>query len=282
MLYPLMKTWLITMRIWSLTATTMPVALGAVVAHQDGHFSWLLLGLMLVCGWTLQLATNLLNTYGDGVSGVDKDKPPCPFPLPLVLRVGFFFLFIGILLAGLIMFLSTWKLIFFAVVGIIGAASYTTRFFKYAGLGVPGVFLLTGPLQVLAAYYAFTQGFSTKALLLSLPMGCLVAAILHGNDLRDIATDRVAKIKTFSHLIGEQGAFALYVLLNMTPFVLLFVLMALYPPGYAFMPPFLAFPLALGLSRDALKRQRVETLEERSAGCHFLFCLLLVGGLLLF
>ena len=266
------------MRIWSLTATTMPVALGAVVARQDGHFSWLLLALMLVCGWTLQLATNLLNTYGDGVSGVDNDKPPCPFPLPLVFRVGLLFLLIGIVLAGLIMFLSTWKLIFFALAGVLGAAFYTTRFFKYAGLGVPGVFLLTGPLQVLAAYYALTQDFSVKALLLSLPVGCLVAAILHGNDLRDIATDRVAKIKTFSHLIGEQGAFMLYVLLNITPFVLLFVLMFVYPPGLAFLPPFLAFPLALGLSRDAVKRQRVETLEERSAGCHFLFCLLLVAS----
>lgn len=282
MLYPLMKTWLITMRIWSLTATTMPVALGAVVAHQDGHFSWLLLGLMLLCGWTLQLATNLLNTYGDGVSGVDKDKPPCPFPLTLVLRVGYGFLFIGVVLAGLIVFLTTWKLLFFALAGILGAALYTSRVFKYAGLGVPGVFLLTGPLQVLAAYYAFTQGFSVKALLLSLPVGCLVAAILHGNDLRDIATDRVAKIKTFSHLIGEQAAFWLYVLLNMIPFLLLILLMVLYPPGYAFLPPFLALPLAFMLSRDALKRQRVETLEERSAGCHFLFCLLLVVSLLIF
>jgi len=275
-----MKTWLITMRIWSLTATTMPVALGAVVAHQDGHFSWLLLGLMLVCGWTLQLATNLLNTYGDGVSGVDKDKPPCAFPLPVVLRVGWIFLILGTALAILIITLTTWKLLFFALAGVLGAALYTSRVFKYAGLGVPGVFLLTGPIQVLAAYYAFTQGFSLKALLLSLPVGCLVAAILHGNDLRDMATDRVAKIKTFSHLIGEQAAFGLYLLLNMTPFVLLVVLMALYPPGYAFLPPFLALPLAFMLSRDAMKRQRVETLEERSAGLHFLFCLLLVGGLL--
>jgi 1,4-dihydroxy-2-naphthoate octaprenyltransferase len=237
---------------------------------------------MLLCGWTLQLATNLLNTYGDGVSGVDKDKPPCPFPLTLVLRVGYGFLFIGVVLAGLIVFLTTWKLLFFALAGILGAALYTSRVFKYAGLGVPGVFLLTGPLQVLAAYYAFTQGFSVKALLLSLPVGCLVAAILHGNDLRDIATDRVAKIKTFSHLIGEQAAFWLYVLLNMIPFLLLILLMVLYPPGYAFLPPFLALPLAFMLSRDAIKRQRVETLEERSAGCHFLFCLLLVVSLLIF
>lgn len=270
------------MRIWSLTATTMPVALGAVLARQDGHFSWLLVGLMVLCGWALQLATNLLNTYGDGVSGVDKDKPPCPLPLPSVCRAGYFLLVVGIALAAIILWLSTWKLLFFALAGIAGATCYTTRFFKYAGLGVPGVFLLTGPLQVLAVYYALTQDLSLKAFLLSLPVGCLVAAILHGNDLRDIATDRTAKIKTFSLLTGERFAFGLYVFLNLAPYVLMVILMVLYSPVYAFLPPFLALPMAVALSCDALQRKRVETLEGRSAGHHFLFCLLMILSLLVF
>jgi 1,4-dihydroxy-2-naphthoate octaprenyltransferase len=277
-----MKTWLITMRIWSLTATTMPVALGAVLARQAGHFSWLLVGLMLLCGWSLQLATNLLNTYGDGVSGVDKDKPPCPIPLSVVCRMGYLLLVVGIALAAMILWLSTWKLLFFALAGILGAACYTTKFFKYAGLGVPGVFLLTGPIQVLAAYYALTQDLSLKAFLLSLPVGCLVAAILHGNDLRDIASDRTAKIKTFSLLTGERFAFGLYVFLIMAPFALLGILMCLYAPFYAFLPPFLSLPLGFALSRDALQRKRVETLEERSAGYHFLFCALMIVSLLVF
>ena len=117
------------MRIWSLTATTMPVALGAVLASQAGHFSWLLVGLMLLCGWFLQLATNLLNTYGDGVSGVDKDKPPCPIPLPVVRRVGYLLLVVGMTLAAIILWFSTWKLLLFAVAGVLGAACYTSRFF---------------------------------------------------------------------------------------------------------------------------------------------------------
>ncbi len=282
MLFTRMKTWLITMRIWSLTATTMPVALGAVLARQDGHFSWLLVGLMLVCGWSLQLATNLLNTYGDGVAGVDNDKPPCPIPLPVVRRAGYILLVVGNALAAVILWLSTWKLLFFALVGIFGAACYTTKLFKYAGLGVPGVFLLTGPVQVLAAYYALTQDISLKAFLLSLPVGCLVAAILHGNDLRDIASDRAAKIKTFSLLTGERFAFGLYVFLNLTPYVLMGILMVLYSPIYAFLPPFLALPMAVALSRDALQRKRVETLEGRSAGHHFLFCTLMIVSLLVF
>jgi hypothetical protein len=46
--------------------------------------------------------------------------------------------------------------------------------------------------------------------------------------------------------------------------------------------PFLALPLGLSLSRDALQRKRVETLEERSAGFHFLFCALMIVSLLVF
>jgi len=277
-----MKTWLITMRIWSLTATTMPVVLGAVLAHQAGCFSWPLVGLMLVCGWCLQLATNLLNTYRDGVSGVDQDKPPCPISLPAVRCAGYSLLVVGVVLAITIVALSTWKLLFFALAGIVGATCYTTKLFKYAGLGVPGVFLLTGPVQVLAAYYALTQELSLKALLLSLPVGCLVAAILHGNDLRDIASDRAAKIKTFSLLIGERVAFGLYIFLTMAPFALLGILMIFYSPVYSFLPPLLALPMGLALSRDALQRKRVETLEERAAGHHFLFCSLMIVSLLIF
>ena len=282
MLFARMKTWLMTMRIWSLTATTMPIALGAVLAHQVGCFSWLLTGLMLVCGGSLQLTTNLLNTYGDAVSGVDKDKPPCPIPLPDIRRAGYALLLLSMVLAATIVALSTWKLLFFAAAGVVGAACYTTRFFKYAGLGVPGVFLLMGPLEVLASFFAQTQTLSLKATLLSLPVGCLVAAILHGNDLRDIASDRAAKIKTFSLMTGERFAFGLYVLLNLAPFLLLGVLMSLYTPFYAFLNPFLALPLGLSLSRDALQRKRVETLEERSAGFHFLFCALMIVSLLVF
>lgn len=270
------------MRIWALTATVMPVGLGAVLAYQAGHFSWLLFGLILTCGCFLQLATNFLNTYGDTVSGVDKDKPPCPLPLPLLRRAGIALLCASVILAGVIMALSTWKLIFFALLGVAGAAGYTTRFFKYAGFGVPGVFLLMGPLEVQATYFALTQELSLKALLLSLPIGCLVAAILHGNDLRDMETDQGAKIKTFSLLTGERFAFGLYVFLNLAPFLLLAFLMSVYAPFYAFLPPFLSLPLALALSRDALQRKRVETLEERSAGFHCLFCTLMIVSLLIF
>lgn len=276
-----MKIWLITMRIWSLTATTMPLALGAVLAYQVNRFSWLLVGLMLVCGWCLQLATNLLNTYGDGVSGVDQDKPPCPISLSAVRCAGYLLLTVGIMLAVTIVMLSTWKLLFFALAGIIGAACYTTKLFKYAGLGVPGVFFLMGPVQVLAAYYALTQELSLKALWLSLPVGCLVAAILLGNDLRDIASDRAAKIKTFALLIGERLAFGLYVFLTMAPFALMGILMCFYSPVYAYLPPLLALPMGLALSRDAIQRKNVETLEERAAGHHFLFCLLMIGSLFL-
>ena len=66
------KSWFGVLRLWSLTASTVPVLVGAALAARDGRFSWAMIALTLTCGWLLQVATNLLNTYGDFRSGVDS------------------------------------------------------------------------------------------------------------------------------------------------------------------------------------------------------------------
>ena len=48
-----LKSWVGVLRLWSLTASTVPVLVGAVLAAQDGRFAWPMLALTLVCGWLL-------------------------------------------------------------------------------------------------------------------------------------------------------------------------------------------------------------------------------------
>ena len=137
----MMKKWLITMRIWSLTATVVPIALGGVLAWQSEAFSWGLFALILLCGALLQIATNLFNTYGDVKSGVDKDKMALLLlPLPVIHRAAWIVFVLALVLAGWIVVHTTYALLWFALAGSFGAACYTGKFFKYAGLGVPGVF----------------------------------------------------------------------------------------------------------------------------------------------
>ncbi len=98
-----------------------------------------------------------------------------------------------------------------AVLGVIGLAAgyfYTAPPFQYKfrALGVPLVFLLMGPLMTLGGYYAVSGTWSPIALVLSIPIGLLVAAILHGNEWRDISEDTRAGIATLSSEIGRSWA----------------------------------------------------------------------------
>lgn len=290
------KDWVGVLRIWSLTASTVPVLVGAVLAAQDGRFSWLMLALTLVCGWLLQTATNLLNTYGDFRSGVDTAAtlPTAPQLVTGALApravfragVGVLALAAGLGLAAAA--LSDWRLLLFAAAGVAGAGGYTTGVrYKYMGLGVPLVFFLMGVLMVGASYFAQTCTLTWKPLVASLPVSCLVAAILHGNDLRDTATDRTADIVTTTLAVGLRPARVLFYVLHLAPYgvIGLSVVLGLLPAWSLL--TLLALPLTLGAVKTcasgfrANDAARIGKLEGMSAGAHFIFGSLLVVGLLL-
>jgi len=285
--------WFGAMRLWSLTASLIPIALGAVLAARDGRFSWSMFGLTLLCGCLLQIAANLINLHGDFQSGVDRPGtcPSCPQLVegrltPRAVKIaGLLSLALAALVAAVILRRAEPTLIPFALAGVAGAWGYTAGpRFKYAGLGVPGVFLLMGVLMTTASYLAQTGKISTDILLASLPVGCLVAAILHGNDLRDTASDRQADIRTTTLILGLNRARQLYVLLTLLPFVLVLagVLAGRFTPWTLLVLPALipARQLlrvcATGFRTNDIAALR--TLEGRSASLHFLFGLLFVAG----
>ena len=290
------KSWLGVLRIWSLTASTVPVLVGAVLAAQDGRFAWTMLALTLVCGWLLQVATNLLNTYGDFRSGVDTPStlPTAPQLVTgalaprAVLRAGIGVLALAAALGLAAAALSDWRLLLFAAAGTAGAGGYTTGVrYKYMGLGVPLVFFLMGVLMVGASYFAQTCTLTWKPLVASLPVSCLVAAILHGNDLRDSVTDRSASIKTTTLIVGDPSARALFYALHVTPYLVICTSVASgVLPAWSLLT-LLALPLTVGAVKTCAggfrvnDASRIGKLEGMSAGTHFVFGALLVLGLLL-
>src|SRR5207245_10318406 len=84
-----------------------------------------------------------------------------------------------------------WPIVLLGLIGFIGGYFYTAPPFqyKYRALGLPLVFLLMGPLMVVGSYYSVTGSFHPNRLVVSLPVGLLVPAILHGNEWRDFAED---------------------------------------------------------------------------------------------
>ena len=290
------KSWLGVLRLWSLTASAVPVAVGAALAALDGRFSWLLLALTLLSGGLLQTAANLLNTYGDFLSGVDTAARPPTAPQLVsgalkprpVLFAGAAALLLGAALGVVAAALSDWRLLLFAAAGIAAAAGYTTGpRLKYLGLGLPLVALVMGVLMVTASYFAQARVLALSSLAASLPVTFLVGAILHGNDLRDTATDRAAKIQTATLLVGDRSARAIFYALHLAPYLVLGASVASgILPAWCLLSV-LALPLSVGAVRTCAggfrdcDAARIGALEGLSAGTHFVFGALLVLGLVL-
>ena len=219
------------MRPWTLTAAGMPVAFGAGLAAVEGHWNPWLFALTLLGGVAMQASTNLHNTYGDYMSGVDTEASAltCPqlvtgsFRPSAMYRAGWLVL----ACAGLIGLVLAWVcgplVLLFGGMGALGGYWYTNgkRPYKYLGLGPFFVFLLMGPLMVLPAYFIQTGRLAPAPVFASLGIACLVTAILHANDIRDIAHDRAAGIRTLSMLLGRRRAVWLFTGLTLSAFLLL-------------------------------------------------------------
>jgi 1,4-dihydroxy-2-naphthoate octaprenyltransferase len=170
----------------------------------------------------------------------------------------------------------------------LGAAGLVGGFFycgapigyKYRALGDPLVFLLMGPLMVIGSYYALTGTYSSSVLWASLPIGFLVTAILHANNLRDIAHDRDAGVMTVAGVIGHGAAKLQYYGLLAAAYLSVGVMVARGTlPAWALivllsLPPAIRNLRAIAASR-ADAPQEVALIDVRTAQHHLLFGLLL-------
>jgi 1,4-dihydroxy-2-naphthoate octaprenyltransferase len=107
------------------------------------------------------------------------------------------------------------------LIGVFGGFFYTARplGYKYRALGDLGIFLLFGPLMVLGAFFVQAGTFSWLPLIAALPVGFLVTAILHANNLRDIPFDGRAGIKTLAMVAGSRGSRVIYATLLVGAYV---------------------------------------------------------------
>lgn len=284
--------WFIAARPWSLTASAVPICFGACLAALAGHWDTLLFILTFTGGVSLQVATNYHNTYGDFISGVDTVESAITCPQLVTGRIqpkamhkaGW--LAVGVAaLAGLaLIYLCGLWVLPFGIVGILGEYFYTNgkKPYKYRGIGPYFVFMLMGPLMALPTYFILTGSFHIAPVLGSLSIACLVSAIMHANDMRDINHDRGAGIETLAMRRGFKNSALIYACLNIGAFVFLGVnvFMGILPNT-----ALLAFALLPPLLRELYKllknRLDIRTLEGWAAQFHLKFGLTLSLGVAL-
>jgi 1,4-dihydroxy-2-naphthoate octaprenyltransferase len=154
---------------------------------------------------------------------------------------------------------------------------------KYRALGDIAVFLAFGPLMALGAYYVQTSQLSWMPVWLSLPIGLLTIAILHGNNYRDIAEDRAAGYHTVASLLGPRGSAYYYVVLLAGAYLSVALFVALQWLPVWSLAVFLTAPMALRNIAVAFNHARVafSFLDLLTAQLHLLFSLALVAGIVI-
>lgn len=183
--------------------------------------------LALVVALALQIGTNYVNDYADGVRGTDEVRVG---PVRLVagklasvrqvkLAALTSFGISGV--AGLILALrvSYWFIPIGLLCGLAGWAYTGGRHpYGYLGLGEALVFVFFGLVATAGSAYVqhvqFSHGFEfpwSFAVWASVPVGLLAAALLQANNLRDVQTDKETAKLTVAVRLGRARAGYLYV-----------------------------------------------------------------------
>jgi len=284
------------LRPFAYTASVIPVLAGGALAAVDGRFTVGPFIATLVGGVLLHSGTNVVNEIYDVRRGIDTiTSPRASHALVkgrITERAAFIVAAVAFVLAVAVgAYLITMRgpaIVGLGLLGLVGGYFYTAPPFeyKYRALGVPLVFFLMGPLMVEGTYFAVSGGWSAEALIASIPVGMLVAAILDGNEWRDIGEDTRAGIRTLSGDIGREYAHYLYVALVLGAYMALGVAVAarLLPP--ATLVAILSLPFLAQVIRSAElgatgQMRAIAMIDLQTARLHMVFGALLVAGILL-
>jgi 1,4-dihydroxy-2-naphthoate polyprenyltransferase len=291
-----LSAWYEITRPFSLTASSIPVAAAGALALVDGLFNLPLFLASLIGAICLQIGTNITNEIYDVRNGIDSITSPRASHALLKGRVrereAFILVAVAFAIATLIgvslIVARGWPVVVLGLLGLLGGFGYTAPplQYKYKAVGVPLVFLLMGPLMVGGAYYVITGTLSWQPFIASIPVGLLVAAILHGNEWRDITEDARFGIGTLSTQFGRKVAHWGYVVLVAGAYMALAIAVLLKALPTTSLLAMLSLPLLIRAIRaselGAIGQQRaIAKIDLETAQLHLWFGILLVIGLAL-
>jgi 1,4-dihydroxy-2-naphthoate octaprenyltransferase len=293
-----LRKWLIAIRPFALSASSMPVIFGAAAAVviSNARFNIPLFILSLLAMMTLHSAANLLNDVHDFRKGLDVDPSPGSGAIvrgllttDQVMKGAVVLLVVGSLIGLAIVWRVGLPILYIGIAGLIIGVCYTGKPFalKYHGLGDLAVFLDFGILGALGAWTVQTGRLSWLPVIWAVPMSMLVVAILHANNWRDIAGDSGKSVTTMASLLGDRGSLIYYGILIFGPFALVAALIWIDLMPAAFVIVGLALPMAALRWRKALNRATPKTpfdfvaLDGATAQLNLVFGLLCTAALIL-
>jgi 1,4-dihydroxy-2-naphthoate octaprenyltransferase len=284
------RTWLVALRPVSFTASVIPVLVGTAIAAQR-EFDALLFMLALAGSVAIHAGTNLVNDYFDHVKGTDTSESLGPSGViqrgvlspRAVLAGGIVAFAIGAALGLIITAMTGWPVLALGVASVLAGYFYTASPFSlaYRGLGEAVVFVFMGPVIVLGAYYVQTETWAWAPFIASLPIGLLVAAILHANNVRDIENDRRNNKWTIAALTGRPLADYEYLALTLGGYAVVVIMTIAGSAPWPVLITLISLPIALRTVRMESRSTSPRALNgvlAATAGLHMIFGALLAFG----
>ena len=299
------RVWYRAIRVFSFTASITPILVGSSLALVDGDIdSWGAIALvvaMLLASMAVHAGCNLGNDYYDyrrgidahigahddpehiGPAGVIQDRSLTPAQVFRGMIVAFA---IGTVIGLGIVWATGWPIFVLALVCLALAFLYTggPKPLGYIALGEITVFVTMGLAMIMGSYYVLSDDVSWRAFGVALPVGLLVTAILHGNNLADVDSDRSAGKVTIANSVSRSVGNLEYIVLVCGAWV---ALVALVLTNTDLWPTLLAFG-ALPAGLRAVRLYVSETAQpvlrrgvRLSAGVHLRFGLTMAVGLVI-
>ncbi len=253
------RIWWMATRPFSFTASITPVVLGAVLAGYDGAWNWFLFAVTLVGSVAIHAGTNLINDYYDWQKGTDTPESLGPnralqdgmLTIRQVFWGGVFCFVLGSSLGLYLVATRGLLILWLGIFSVLAGWFYTAgpAAFAYTGLGEVIVFVFMGPVMVVGSYYVLAQTVPPRAIWLSIPIGLMVAAILHANNMRDLEEDRANNKRTLANILGRRGSRWEYYILVGGSYLLLVALVALRIAPIYMLLALVTLPSAIDLIR---------------------------------
>ena len=250
--------------------------------------------LALVGAMAIQAGTNLINDYYDFRSGADSEQSLGPsmviqrglLSADQVWRGGITAFAIGALIGLVLVYLCGWPILAIGIPSVMAGYFYTANpvSLAYVALGELTVFIFMGPAIVIGSYYVMAMHFSSAAIWASIPLGFLVAGILHANNVRDIESDLRHGKRTLATILGRTGANYELIALDIAAYVTTIIAILLHSIPWIALVVFVTIPRARDQLRIVTRESDPKKLNLglfRSIQLHMEFGLLLIAAFLL-
>ncbi|WP_157729943.1 1,4-dihydroxy-2-naphthoate octaprenyltransferase [Bacterioplanes sanyensis] len=221
------------MRPKTLPAAIAPITLGQVLAWVNAPadtFDVRLMSAIFACALLLQIAVNFANDVFDFRAGVDGEQRVGPKRAVAQGWLTASQLFLGLAFVLMLAIAAGSYLIWHggAVFAWLGVAS-VVALLAYSGgplplasnaLGEVTVFVFFGLVAVAGGYHLHHEFIPLLVWVSALQMGCLTAAIMLVNNLRDLDNDKAASKHTLAVRLGPMRSEGLYRWLLLVPLAL--------------------------------------------------------------